>query len=679
MRFGSGLGLVVLLFHSAACRSEGGDDCVQELVFADLDGDGFGGDAVLASSCESAPDTVAEGGDCDDADPQVHPDAVEVCNGYRDDDCDGLVDDLDPTVDPSGMVSSSGFVDLDGDGYAGSPTTVTSCAPPDLVAVATDCDDAAAEVHPGRNEVCNGIDDDCDGAVDAADAALDLSTAYADVGFVDDDGDGWGVGDEALHVSCEPLSVAEQGGDCDDTNPLAHPAAPEVCNGGVDDDCDGLADDDDDDTAFPTHMGYFDDDGDGYGGPYEVRSDVCELVDIGAFDDCVDHDPSIPEASEVCYDGIDNDCVRGSGTCPPPASGGHDDVHHVRLSWPSSNGVPACADSRGDLDGDGYDDLLIVGFDREYEVWVLLDPSWTTTSSLTAHPRGPIMGPVRGAVTQVVDVNGDGHVDLATSTYISPSYLDVYLGPLDAAAGLPTAELYEGRGGRLLDIDGDGTMESITNTGLEVAIYSYPFDTAPVAVHDGQPQWYGLDGAAMVDDTNGDGHDDVILAFSGATVLVDGASLLSPPAVILQAFAAEPWLPIDVDGDGVVELREVEFGTSRFRYHFLDGRPPLTVPSIWHPAGDLDGDGVGDLIAAEVDDDYTSGTAFTYLGTHDGTAVQPVATYDSAVSGGMAFVPDSKACAVGDTDGDGFDDVLAITGWGGEPFDLHLIRGGALP
>lgn len=46
------------------------------------------------------------------------------------------------------------------------------------------------------------------------------------------DSDGDGHGDDACPVS---------GGDCDDTNPTAHPGAPEKCNG-LDDDCNGLDD-----------------------------------------------------------------------------------------------------------------------------------------------------------------------------------------------------------------------------------------------------------------------------------------------------------------------------------------------------------------------------------------------------------------------------------------------------
>ncbi len=67
------------------------DDAVDEGIgttwYPDGDLDGFGtGEGV--QDCEAPDGWVDAGGDCDDADPAVHPEAAELCNG-ADDDCDG--------------------------------------------------------------------------------------------------------------------------------------------------------------------------------------------------------------------------------------------------------------------------------------------------------------------------------------------------------------------------------------------------------------------------------------------------------------------------------------------------------------------------------------------------------------------------------------------------------------
>ena len=59
--------------------------------YQDADGDGFGDPEAEVEACEPPEGTVAEAGDCDDDDPAVFPDALELLNGM-DDDCDGAVD-----------------------------------------------------------------------------------------------------------------------------------------------------------------------------------------------------------------------------------------------------------------------------------------------------------------------------------------------------------------------------------------------------------------------------------------------------------------------------------------------------------------------------------------------------------------------------------------------------------
>jgi len=78
-----------------------------------------------------------------------------------------------------------------------------------------DCDEADPGRSPDAAEVCgDGLDQDCDGSL------------ICDGGSVDGDGDEYG-------------SEASGGTDCDDAHADAHPGGTEICNDGIDQDCDG--------------------------------------------------------------------------------------------------------------------------------------------------------------------------------------------------------------------------------------------------------------------------------------------------------------------------------------------------------------------------------------------------------------------------------------------------------
>jgi hypothetical protein len=97
----------------------GGEPSTDDGIGRDEDQDGY----TLAS------------GDCDDADPFVHPGAFDAPADGLDQNCDGL-----------------DSADADGDGVDGLPD-------------GADCDDTRAEVFPGAIEiVLNGLDENCDGS-----------------------------------------------------------------------------------------------------------------------------------------------------------------------------------------------------------------------------------------------------------------------------------------------------------------------------------------------------------------------------------------------------------------------------------------------------------------------------------------------------------------------------------
>ena len=143
------------------CDGEPETDDEVEFVtwYRDDDGDGFGADGDLVEDCTQPDGYVPDGGDCEDADAEVHPAAEEVC--------DGIDNDCDPTTDLEGT-------DQDGDGDG-----VHACG--------GDCDDSDPTAYPGAAEVCeDDADQDCDGAeAEGADpecwsgGCSDCSTAVA--------------------------------------------------------------------------------------------------------------------------------------------------------------------------------------------------------------------------------------------------------------------------------------------------------------------------------------------------------------------------------------------------------------------------------------------------------------------------------------------------------------------
>ncbi len=304
------------------------DDAVGDNWYADEDEDGYGDPDVSTQDCDGATGYVADATDCDDSDPAINPDALEVCDEL-DNDCDLLVDDDDPDVsDPVDW-----YGDLDGDGWGDPDNKVTACVGPSLfVLVADDCDDGDTEVNPDAQEVCNEIDDDCDLLVDAEDDSVTGLTTY----YADGDGDGYGIPEDTVEDCEAPSGYADNPDDCNDEEPLAWPGANETCND-LDDDCDEEIDESGADDAGTW---YLDADADGYGDA-TVWVASCEGATGYVADDtdCDDDDSAVnPGEVEVCND-LDDDCDTLVDDDDP-------DVSDQSTFY-------------GDSDGDGYGDAAV--------------------------------------------------------------------------------------------------------------------------------------------------------------------------------------------------------------------------------------------------------------------------------------------------------------------------------
>ncbi len=238
----------------------------------------------------------------------------------------------------SACTASDWYQDGDGDGY-GVGGAVSACEQPaGTVAVAGDCNDADAAVHPDAQVDCAGGDGNCDGIADDADAdgdhflgceecddadaaaypgavelcdgvdndcdaATDEDAADAPAWYTDGDGDGFGTG-SAIFACEAPEGAVAYGADCDDLRAATFPGADEECNE-VDDDCDGVVDDDAVD-AITWNIDY---DGDGYGSSaYTTISCEAPAGWVADASDCSDTNANAhPNALETC-NAIDDDC-----------------------------------------------------------------------------------------------------------------------------------------------------------------------------------------------------------------------------------------------------------------------------------------------------------------------------------------------------------------------------------
>ncbi|QDG51164.1 hypothetical protein FIV42_10570 [Persicimonas caeni] len=137
------------------CDGEVDEDATDTTTYyTDQDDDGYGDDATAVEACEQPADTITTGGDCDDSDAAINPDADEVCDGV-DNDCDGDVDSANVVAQDcatqEGVCSGAQTSTCDNGSYA---TCGASEFGPDYVGSADE------------SWMCDGLDNNCDGTAD---------------------------------------------------------------------------------------------------------------------------------------------------------------------------------------------------------------------------------------------------------------------------------------------------------------------------------------------------------------------------------------------------------------------------------------------------------------------------------------------------------------------------------
>lgn len=601
--------------------SEPSDDTGDALD--DLDGDGF--------------DTSE---DCDDTDSNINPGQEEIPVDGIDQNCDGM---------------ELCYEDLDGDGF-GSENKIESddleCSTSGLTSLTGDCLDDNNSVYPGA-------------AIEEDETACTL------------DADGDGFGDK------NPPTGVDAGTDCDDTTTEVHPNADDIIDDGIDNNCDGL------------EVCYVDEDDDGYRSSDSSlttsSSDLdCEDNGEGASSepdtDCNDLDSTInPGASDSLFS--DLDCVTGlSDTSLANSS-------YIISGEDAGDRVGDFVRAAGDVDGDGLDDLFIGAMGRgengpfSGKAYIVLGSSLLASSSIDlANADYTFVGnssfeSVGQFVTSAGDVDGDGKDDILLSSTGNSDhesnggkiylFLSSSLGS-NSSIGLADADYtfygenpfdFVGRVDSAGDVDGDGLDDIIIGTGYNDEIApsagkSYLILGAnlgnlgtTISLADADYSFLGVEedgfaGAAVssAGDVDGDGKDDILIGapgsanFQGKVYLILGSTIINNP---------------NANDPSILFLSEAD-------YTFIGENGGDRLGAAISPAGDINGDGLADILLSAPDRNNSTGSTYLILGSGLSTnSTFDVINADYIFEGeGSLYNTGTFMSPGGDVDGDGLDDII---------------------
>jgi hypothetical protein len=387
----------------------------------------------------------------------------------------------------------------------------------------------------------------------------------------------------------------------------------------------------------------------------------------------------------------------------------------------------------GDVNGDGYSDVMLGGEASE-RVYVFYGSASGLPSTASWIANGGTSGFYFGrALDTAGDVNADGYDDIIIGQYGNGAY--VYYGSptgLDQNGTRPSGTKdnadWQAHGtpgvsfgkavGTAGDVNGDGHADIIigdeaypSSSNPRGAAYVYYGSPTGLNKNGTRPQgdssnadwsWIGtLPGAigsrvGTAGDVNGDGFGDILVDNTNIYIFEGSASGLPTTANRILTGASSSGFGIsvstagDVNGDGYSDtiVGAPYYGSTSTGAAFLfHGSPsPLQLAAAWSAegdkdnasfgtsaaaAGDVNGDGYADvLVGAEYFDDgqANQGKVFFYFGSPTGLPTVPDWT---AVGESADTNFGQSVSTAGDVNGDGYDDILIGTGYAHTPDTYH--------
>ncbi|MGB5618572.1 MAG: MopE-related protein [Desulfobacterales bacterium] len=258
----------VSLFMMLSCGGSGGSgvssgsgdssnipDAVLSTYYRDIDDDGYGDPNNSIEANSQPTGYVSVNTDCNDIDADIHPDAIEICKDGINQDCNEYVD-CDEKLTPNQKI----FDSVEFEEWEDYEIDLSSNGDLEIKLVNLSDD---VDLYVKRGDLPKFDDYDCESqysGIMEETCSLENegnNTWYVSVygyfagsyelhvlfilpiWYIDSDGDGYGDPNNSIEADSQPVGYVLDDTDCDDSDAEIYPDAIEICNDGIDQNCDG--------------------------------------------------------------------------------------------------------------------------------------------------------------------------------------------------------------------------------------------------------------------------------------------------------------------------------------------------------------------------------------------------------------------------------------------------------